>query len=309
MKILVLGAGAIGGYYGGRLLEAGADVTFLVRPSRREILQRDGLRIRSQFGDFTAHPKTVIQSELKGDWDVVLLTSKAYDLESAIEAIKPAVGANTAVLPLLNGIAHIGRLNSEFGSDRVLGGLAKIVATVDSDGVIQHLNDWRYIKFGEQNGEMSERVLRLQAAFPKNSVIATALPNVLADMWEKIVHLSTVATVTTLMRASVGEIASVEGGTETLNKVLLISSEIAAREGFPMKKEFLEEFHALFQDKTSPYVPSILRDIEKHSAIEGDHIIGYMLDRARAHDLDSTIHQLAFINLQAYDVRRSKGRF
>jgi 2-dehydropantoate 2-reductase len=308
MKILVLGAGAIGGYYGGRLAQAGADVSFLVRPSRRQVLQRDGLNIRSQFGDFHGQVNTVTQDELDDDWDIIFLTSKAYDLDSAIEAIRPAVGSRTVVLPLLNGIAHIERLNNEFGRERVLGGLAKIVATLDSEGTIQHLNDWRYIKFGEQTGEMSERILQLQKAFPTGSVIATAVPNILHNMWEKIVHLSTVVTVTTLMRASVGEIARVPGGTELLKRVLATNAEIASREGYPMSEEFIGEFHRLFNDRSSPYVPSLLRDIEKRSAIEGDHIVGYMLDRARAHGLDETIHLLDWINLKAYEIRRADDR-
>jgi 2-dehydropantoate 2-reductase len=309
MRILVLGAGAIGGYYGGRLVQQGADVTFLVRPARRAVLERDGLNIRSQYGDFHAPVKTVTRDELGGGhWDIVLLTSKAYDLESAIEAIRPAVGPHTAVLPLLNGMAHIDKLNAAFGADRVLGGLAKIIVTLDKEGTIQHLNDWCYIKFGEQSGVMSERVQALQRAFPQGSVVASAVPDIMHNLWEKLVHLSTVATVTTLLRASVGEIARVPGGTELFYQVLSIHAEVAAREGYPMTEAFLAEYRQLFANPESAYVPSILRDLEGKSSIEGEHIVGYMLGRVRAHGLDDTVHRLCWMNLQAYEVRRATGR-
>ncbi|MGO4307989.1 MULTISPECIES: 2-dehydropantoate 2-reductase [unclassified Cupriavidus] len=308
MRILALGAGAIGGYYGGRLVQQGADVTFLVRPARRTILERDGLNIRSQYGDYHAAVRTVTQEELDGHWDIVLLTSKAYDLASAIEAIRPAVGPNSAVLPLLNGMAHLDKLNKAFGAERVLGGLAKIIVTLDKEGTIQHLNDWCYIKFGEQSGVMSDRVQALQRAFPKDSVVATAVPDIMHHLWEKFVHLATVATVTTLLRASVGDIARVPGGTELFYQVLSVHAEVAAREGYPMTDAFLAEYRQLFANKDSAYVPSILRDLEKKSAIEGDHIVGYMLSRIRAHGLDESVHRICLLNLQAYEVRRAAGR-
>jgi 2-dehydropantoate 2-reductase len=308
MKILVLGAGSIGGYFGGRLAQAGADATFLVRPGRKAQLERDGLVITSMYGDYQAPAKTVTKEELRGSWDYVLLTSKAYDLDAAIESIRPAVGDNTAVLPLLNGIAHIERLNKEFGKARVLGGLAKIVVALSAEGAIQHLNDWRYIVFGEQDGTMSARVKALQEAFPKESVVATAVPNILQRMWEKIVHLATVASVTTLMRGNVGEIASIPGGTELFKKMLTANAEISGKEGFPIGEEFLSEYRTLFANKSSPYVPSILRDLERKNRIEGDHIIGFMLERAKAHGLDSTVHQLAWMHLKTYEQRLASGR-
>lgn len=308
MKILVLGAGSIGGYYGGRLAQAGADVTFLVRPRRAAQLQQNGLVITSAYGDFSGPVKTISQEQLDGNWDLVLLTSKAFDLDSAIESIRPAVGPDTAVLPLLNGIAHIERLNQEFGKERVLGGLAKIVVTLTAEGVIAHLNDWNYITFGEQNGEISARVKALQAAFPQKSVRATAVPNIMQHMWEKIVHLSSVAGGTCLVRASVGEIAQVPGGTELMIHLLETNAAIAGLEGYPISDEFLSEYRKLFHDTSSKYVPSILRDIERKNAIEGEHILGFMKEKAELHGLDASIHRLTWMQLKAYEIRRATNR-
>ena len=126
MKLLVLGAGAIGGYFGGRLVESGADVTFLVRPDRRAQLELEGLRIESALGNMSRPVRTALADSVAPDYDVVLLTCKAYDLDSAIEAIAPAVGANTTVVPLLNGMRHIDVLAAKFGEAKVVGGLARV---------------------------------------------------------------------------------------------------------------------------------------------------------------------------------------
>ena len=164
-KILVLGAGGTGGYFGGRLAESGADVTFLVREGRRKMLSEQGLRIESPFGDAQIAVKTVVAPEVAPVYDAVILTCKAYDLDTAIAAIAPAVAPTGYVLPFLNGIAHIDILNEKFGRHRVLGGTAKIQATIMPNGAIRQFNDWRTLTFGEQSGEMSERVRTLVALF------------------------------------------------------------------------------------------------------------------------------------------------
>src|SRR5690606_27813245 len=166
MHVVCLGAGGIGGYFAGRLVEAGAtDVTFLVRPGRKAQLEKDGLRVESVHGNFSVKVDAKLADELRSPADYVLLTCKAYDLESAIESIRPAVGPNTAIVPFLNGMSHLDRLNEVFGKERVLGGIAQIAITLQPDGLVKHLNDWNTITFGEQNGTMTPRVEALKAAF------------------------------------------------------------------------------------------------------------------------------------------------
>jgi 2-dehydropantoate 2-reductase len=308
MRFLSLGAGAIGGYFGGRLVEGGSDVTFLVRERRKAQLSAEGLKIESAFGSFSSPVSALTASEALGQsWDVIFVTCKAYDLPTAIDTLRPAMGPSTAVLPFLNGLDHIEILNREFGRERVLGGIAKIAATLRPDGVIEHLNDWRAITFGEQNGEMSSRVTALKAAFDETSVLASAVPNIMQIMWEKLVHLATVAGMTTLMRSAVGEIASVPGGSEMLIKFLELNATIASREGFPISEASLQEYRCLFRDTTSTYKASMLRDIERNGPIEADHIIGFVLDCAVRHGLDVTMHRLVYANLKAYEARRTKA--
>jgi hypothetical protein len=149
MRYLVVGAGALGGYFGGRLLEAGRDVTFLLRPGRAQALARTGLVIRSRFGDATlAAPPSVLKEDLRTPFDVVVVGCKAYDLAETMDAFAPAVGPQTAILPLLNGMAHFDALTARFGAERVLGGLCMISAALDAAGAVQHFNDFHVLVFG-----------------------------------------------------------------------------------------------------------------------------------------------------------------
>ncbi|WP_424811482.1 2-dehydropantoate 2-reductase [Roseococcus sp. YIM B11640] len=307
MRVLVLGAGALGGYYGGRLAEAGGDVTFLVRPGRAAALARDGLVIESPFGHAKLAAKTVLAADLQPGWDVILLTCKAFDLEDAIATIRPGVDGRTAILPVLNGLSHIATLQNAFGKDRVLGGLCKIQATL-ADGVVRQLNDWRWLTFGEVDGTMSPRVQALEAAYSKAiGVEAKAVPNVAQRLWEKLVHLGTSAVGTVLMRARVGEIVRA-GGSPMLIEVLERNAAIAAHHGHPMPDAFMAEYRALFSDATSAYATSMLRDIEAGNRIEGEHILGFLHQAALRAGVEPAIHEMAALHARAYEERRAANR-
>jgi 2-dehydropantoate 2-reductase len=310
MRLLVLGAGAVGGYFGGRLVQAGAaDVTFLVRPGRLAQLQTAGLVVESTLGDIAVPIAAVTHTDIRGPYDLVLLTAKAYDLDGAIEAIGPAVGPATGVIPLLNGIAHIERLNAVFGRERVLGGIAKIAITVLPDGRIKHLNDWCTIIFGEQGGALSPRVRDLHAAFARTQgVKAIMAEDIEHQLWEKLVHLATVAGMSTLMRANVGEIVRAPGGLDIMQTFLERNAAIAAAAGHPMTAEFMAQYRQMFADPAAPYAASMLRDIERKGPVEADHIIGYMLEAARRYGIDATLHRISFAHLKAYENRRAAGR-
>jgi len=308
MRILVLGAGALGGYFGGRLAQAGADVSFLVRPRRAEQRAREGLVIESPFGAARLAVPTVSAEAPGSGYDLVLLTCKAYDLEDAIAAIRPAMGPGTAVLPVLNGIAHLATLDAAFGRQAVLGGLAKIQATLAPDGTVRHLNDWRWLTFGERDGSLSPRVQALaELAARAPGVIAEGVPDIMLRMWEKLVHLGTSAIGTVLMRANTGEIARA-GGVAFMHRMLERNAAIAAAEGHPVRDSFLTEFRAVFADPKAAYATSMLRDLEGGGRIEADHILGYLLDAARAAGVPDEIHEAALLHAKAYEQRRDAGR-
>jgi 2-dehydropantoate 2-reductase len=309
MKILVLGAGGIGGYYGGRLAEAGGDVTFLVRDKRKAQLDRDGLRIESQYGNATLRVHSVLAEGLKPAYDCVLLTCKAYDLDTAMAAIAPAMGKDTFILPELNGIAHIDQLNARFGKARVLGGTARIAATLTPEGVVKHLNDWNFLTFGEQDGAMTPRVQALAALFNKSAAVkAKAVANVMQEMWEKVVHLSTAASMTCLMRAPVGDIVRTRFGGALMLQQLEAAAAIAKQNGYAPSDAFMQSYRELFSKTDSVYGTSMLRDIERGGPIEADHVIGFMVNRAKAAGIDDTLFRIAYTHLKAYENRRAAGR-
>ena len=309
LRLLVLGAGAVGGYFGGRLAETGADVTFLVREPRRQQLRAHGMRIESPFGDAHVDPRTLVTGEEGGPFDAVLLTAKAYDLPEAITAVQPFLAPDGYVLPLLNGIGHIDTLAAAFGRERVLGGTAKIQAAVTASGGIRQFNDWSTITFGELAGGMSSRVETLRRAFAAaKGVSVVAADNVMQRMWDKLVHLSTAATMTCLMRANVGEIVRTPDGRELFLQQLATSAAVAAAAGFPPSGDFLAGWRETFSDAASQYSTSMLRDIERGGRVEADHIVGFMLDRARDAKLDHQTLLLAYTSLKAYELRRANGR-
>jgi 2-dehydropantoate 2-reductase len=308
-KILVLGAGGIGGYFGGRLAESGADVTFLVREGRRKVLSVQGLRLESPFGDAQLAVKTATALDLAPIYDAVILTCKAYDLDAAIASIAPAVAPHGYILPFLNGIAHIDVLNRNFGERRVLGGTAKIQSTLTSSGAIRQFNDWRTLTFGEQSGEMTERVRALEALFAAaKGVEALAVTDIVQRMWEKLVHLSTAATMTCLMRANVGEIVRTPNGQEVFLDQLRCGAAIAAANGHAPSDEFMKSWEKTFSQQDSQYSTSMLRDIERGGATEVEHVLGFMLNKAREADIAHHTLLLAYTHIKAFEQRRAASR-
>ena len=309
MRVLILGAGALGGYFGGRLAQAGADVTFLVRPARAKALAEAGLRIVSPFGDAAFPVRTITAEALRPGYDIALLTAKAHDLDDAISALRPAIDGHMAVLPVLNGLSHIETLQTAFGAGNVLGGLAKIQATLRPDGAVQQINDWRWLTFGELDGSMSPRVKTLAAAFaPAIGVVAEAVPDIRQRMWEKMVHLGTSAVCTVLLRAAVGEIARAEGGVDFMQGVLRANAAIAAANGHPMPDAFMAQYLAMFSEKDSLYATSMLRDIEGGRRCEGEHILGHLATAAARAGIASAPHDMALLHARAYENRRVANR-
>lgn len=308
MKILVLGAGGVGGYFGGRLAQSGADVTFLVREKRQRQLTSDGLTIESKLGNANLPVKTATAGTLTRDYDLVLLTCKAYDLENALDTVAPAIGENTVILPLLNGVAHLARLNERFGGARVWCGTAKIAATLTPTGTVKHLNDWSTVTFGAQDKIQTPRIAAFEQLLVKAGIDAHVSRDIVRDLWMKLVHLATVATLTSLMRANVGEINRTESGKALFMQVLATNIDVAGREGHIADEAFVKSYTELFSQADSLYEASLARDMEKGGAIEADHILGFMLERVRAHGLPDTIQLLAYTNAKAYEQRRAAHR-
>jgi 2-dehydropantoate 2-reductase len=308
MRILVVGAGALGGYFGGRLKEAGRDVTFLVRPRRAEQLAKTGLMVRSPKGDINIPaPPTVLAEDISAPFDLILLSCKAYDLQGAMDSFAPAVGANTAILPLLNGMKHMDLLAARFGAGAVLGGQCIISATLDGEGRILHLNDMHFLSFGEQNGAKSPRVAAIAAAFSGAKFDSQLSLTILQEMWEKWAFIAAAAGICCLMRGAFGDIATA-GGSQYASAMFAECCAIAAKNGFNPGETAVKRSVGMLTAAGSPIAASMLRDVERGAPIEADHIVGDLLARGSARESDYPLLQIAYTHLRTYEARGQREK-
>lgn len=301
MRILVLGAGAVGGYFGGRMAKAGADVTFLVRPGRARQLA-DGLVIESPLGDARVDIATLGEGEEAAPFDVVLLTCKAYGLAGALASIAPHVRPGTVIAPLLNGLAHLAAIEARFPEAVVWGGVAKIPATLAADGTVRHLGRFQSLIFGARAGQEATRPLAEElVATASNAGIESKLSDdIEQELWEKWVFLATLAAATCLTRSPVGRIVQSERGSDYLAELLAECTAIAGAEGHAPGADAMAGYRQQLSDPNSAMVASMLRDLEQGFAIEGEHVIGDLLARGRRHSLASPHLETAWMVLECY---------
>lgn len=305
MRILVVGAGAIGGYFGGRMLQAGCDVTFLVRPKRAAELAAAGLVIKSPNGDVTLkNPPAVQADQLTEKFDVVLLSCKAFDLDDAIKSFAPAVGSNTSIIPLLNGMLHLNALDEKFAYERVLGGLCAIAATLNEAREVVQLQPMQSLTFGERDGKMTDRIRAIAEVFAGGKFGSVASENILQEMWEKWVFLASLAASTSLMRSSVGNILAAPGGRDFLLGILDECSAIAKAGGYAPRAPFLERVTGMLTTEGSQLTASMFRDIKAGAKVEADHVIGDLIVRGDAAKIPVPKLRTAYTHLKVYEKER-----
>ena len=308
MRVLVLGAGGTGGYFGGRLAQAGIDATFLVRPARAALLREQGLRIRSPLGDADIPVQVLTADELASvaPFDLILLSSKAYDLDSAMDAIAPAVEAGARVLPLLNGLRHYEALDARFGFSNVLGGLCFISATLGAGGEILHLGKPASMTFGEREGQPPDgRLQALAAACAQAGIDHLHAPDIAQAQWAKYSFLTALAAGTCLMRASIGTIVAGEGGADFMAALHGECLAVAAASGQPVPAAAQASARDTLTTAGSPMKASMLRDLEAGQRVEAAHIVGDMVHRATAHGIATPHLRAAWEHLQAYEAQRT----
>lgn len=299
MRIVILGAGGIGGYFGGRLVAGGADVTFLVRSGRALQLTRDGLAIVSPLGNLQLRVKTAEQ--IDRPFDLILLACKAYDLESAMQAVAPAVGGCSMVLPLLNGLRHLDLLDTRFPAAQVLGGLCHIGVTLTHDGKVEHLNALQHLSLGHRSPEQRSASDAAHAALICGGFSPVLSPSIMHDMWEKFIFLTSYAAVTCMMRAPIGAIARTGDGALIATQLLDECAAIATAAGFSPRPQFIAESRKTLTDNTSTGTSSMLRDIQRRARTEHDHILGDMLARASSLGISTPALRVAGTVLKVYE--------
>jgi 2-dehydropantoate 2-reductase len=306
MRILVVGAGAVGGYFGARLAEAGRDVTFLVRASRAEQLRRDGLSVISPHGDVVLTPKLIGAGEIDGPSDLVLLSVKAYALEAAIDDFAPAVGPDTMILPVLNGMRHIDLLTQRFGEGPVLGGVCVVATEIDGKGRIVQIAEIQQLAYGEQNGEVTPRLNSLDATLQGAGFDAHLSTDITQAMWEKWVMLASLGAVTCLMRGTIGVVVAIPGGAALSLQALDECAAVATASGHKPSEVFQSRQAAAMTAPGSSLTSSMYRDLCKGAPVEVDHILGDLLERAVNKGIATPLLNAAFINLRIYSAQLSK---
>jgi 2-dehydropantoate 2-reductase len=306
MRILVVGAGAVGGYFGGRLAQAGRDVTFLVRPSRAKQLAQHGLRIISPHGDAVLAPKLISAEEIDTPYDLVFLSVKAYALEAAMNDFAAAVGPETMILPVLNGMRHVDLLTKRFGEHAVIGGVCQVASEIDDEGRIVQLADFQQLVYGERNGEMTPRLQTLDATLQGRGFDTRLSTDIMQEMWQKWVQLASLGAVTCLMRGTIGEIVAVPGGADLSLKVLDESAAVATACGYKPSEALLSRHAGALTAPGSPLTSSMYRDLRKGAPVEADHILGDFIERGDAHRVATPLLKAAFINLRVYQGGLSK---
>jgi 2-dehydropantoate 2-reductase len=310
MKILMLGAGSVGGFFGLHLQEGGANVTFLVRPKRAAQLRERGLRIYGQRGELHVKQLQLLESgaAASGSFDAVILSCKAYDLASAMDSVRPYLSASTVILPLLNGLQHLEVLDRAFGAARVLGGLAQVSATLDANGDIKQLTDVQALVYGARSAAQAAAAGALDSALQLGKFEARLSRDIMLEMWEKFVLLASLAGMTCLMRANVGEIAATQDGAALMLRMLDDCAAVATAAGHAPRPTYMTPIKALLTQRSSLLEASMRRDMEQGRATEADHVVGDMLRRAGAAGVASALLQAAYCSLQAYERARLANR-
>ena len=307
MKILIVGAGSTGGYFGARLMQAGRDVTFLVRPARAAALRGTGLQVLSPLGNFGVVPKLVQAGEIDQPFDVVLVTVKAFGLSGAIEDFAPAVGPHTMILPVLNGMKHVDDLQARFGAERVVGGVCRVSTTLDAQGRIVHLAPLHELMYGELDGRSSARIEALHAFMSDAGFDAKLSTHIAQDLWNKWILLATLGGICALARGNVGEIAATDGGGDFVRAFFAEAVAVAAAAGFAPSPQAGDFTLGVLTAAGSPLTSSMYRDLMAGERVEVDQILGDLRARARRANVPTPLISAAFIQLDIHQRRRAAG--
>jgi 2-dehydropantoate 2-reductase len=303
MKILIVGAGATGGAFGARLLEAGRDVTFLVRAKRAEVLAESGLILEAPDGRRIQTVKATTTVEPGDIYDLVVLGLKAPALASALETIGPAIGPSTMILPLLNGMDHLTILEQRYPG-RIIGGLAKIVATLGPGGVIHQMTPLAALTVGPIHSRpLNQDVIDTLTV---EGFTLSVDQNVLSRLWEKWVFIAAAGIVTCLFRGTIGNILAA-GGKNQILQAIEETENVASKAGHTVSPESHRETLALLTEEGSKFTSSLYRDLAQGDPVEAEHILGGLSAKAQAMDVRVPLLEATLLQLRTHRVARASN--
>ena len=299
MKILVLGIGGIGGFFGGYLQQSGADVTFLVRPKRKDFILKNGLKVLSSLGNLNLKPNLVLASELEPIYDIIIISCKTYDLDQAILDLRLSKGRGL-IIPFLNGMTHLKKLDEEFGSENVMGGVAHISSTINEDGTIEHFSEFKKLTFGNRDYNQNHLLKPFFDLCKKTKFDVVLSENITLDLWKKWIFISTVAGATTLFSSTIGEISNHEVGKKTLINLYNECKSIAKLNGFTIDDNEANNVLNNITVEGSPIKASMQRDVEKNAFTEHEEIFGHLISKAQNYNFDSPILMSCLLRMKLY---------
>lgn len=298
MRILILGAGGVGGYFGGRLIEAGADVTWLVREKRQQLLREKGLRIESPHGNLTLQVNTVTADTATPDFDLVILAPKAYDLDASLASLKNAVGDNALILPFLNGLTHMEKLDARFGAHRVLGGVAHIAGELTDEGVVRQLTPLHSLTVGHRNPAHESLARNFFDLCRKTKFDSFYSEDIQQTLWIKWTFLATLAGATTMYRGSVGRIMAAGNGPELVRAMYDECTAIAEAHGCAIPADDRQKALKMLTQTDSPMTASMLRDLLSGHRTEHDHVLGELVRMARVKNVAAPLLAASYCHMQ-----------
>ncbi|MFL6117635.1 MAG: ketopantoate reductase family protein [Catenulispora sp.] len=301
MRILVVGAGATGGYFGGRLMQAGRDVTFLVRPGRARVLKERGLRIVGLGEQTVLEPKLVLAGEIDGPYDLILVTVKESGLAAAVEDLAPAVGPGTLIVPVLNGMRQVDLLVDRFGEDAVLGGIAYVMTTLDDFGDVQRLAGMHRLAYGRRDGETDDRTRAVHEALSDAGFDTVLSDRILGAMWSKWTFIAGLGAVNVLGGGTVGEVAAAAGGKALAEALIAEGAAVAAAAGHPVPEQELDVYRKMLTEDGSPDTSSLFRDLSAGLPVEAEQIFGDLVARAAGYEVPVPLLSAATVRLRVHN--------
>jgi 2-dehydropantoate 2-reductase len=301
MKIAVIGTGGVGGYFGGRLAEAGNEVWFLARGRHLEEIRRSGLKVKSRLGDILIKPANATDTTKDiGPVDLVMIAVKLWDTDAAIEAVKPLLGPNTAVVSLQNGIEAVDRLTGAFGKARLLGGSCQIAAVISGPGIILHTGTMARLTIGELDGKSSARLDALTEAAKQAKIDFVASPDIDKAIWQKFVFLSSFSGVTTLTRLPKGPIYADPDTRALLGAAIAEAVAVARARGVKLADDTADALMKFAEGLPADMKSSMLGDLERGARLELPWLSGTITKLGASLGVPTPVHRVIYQALKPY---------
>jgi len=302
MRILIVGAGAAGGYIGAELLTAGRDVTFLVHPRTLEKLGSGGLRIRHGTEIQTLRPDAVTASDVRGPYDLIIVAVRTDAVGAAVVDIRDAVVPETRIVPIMNGIRHLSLLTTAFGQERVLGAATRLIASLLPDGTVNVLTRGIQMEIGQLDGGGSDALDRTASALDVRQISVAVRSDVIAAMWDKFAFIASTAVLTCLVGDEIGPITRADGGIDLAHRILDEVVSVAAAEGYPLADASRSGLEGILTDQSSTFGPSMFRDMSAGRPVENT-VLGDLADRARAHRISTPLLDASIVVIDVHNRR------